>query len=105
LFFFSGAGLDVLVVERSSWVGGAATTAELVPGFKFSRASYLAGLFRPQILEELELAKHGFKYLPRNPSSFTPGQRGGPYAGQSLMFWEESDKTHASIAQFSRVCA
>lgn len=43
-----------------------------MPGFRFSRASYLAGLMRPQIIRELGLEKHGFKYLPRDPSSFTP---------------------------------
>jgi phytoene dehydrogenase-like protein len=53
-------------------VGGAAITEELVDGFKFSRASYLAGLLRPQIITDLGLEKHGFKYLPRDPSSFTP---------------------------------
>lgn len=38
---------------------------------KMSRASYLAGLLRPKVIEELGL-KDLFKYLPRNPSSFTP---------------------------------
>lgn len=42
-------GLDVLVLERRHTVGGAAVTEEMVPGFKFSRASYLAGLLRPQV--------------------------------------------------------
>ena len=95
--------MDVLVLERNSWLGGAATTQEIVPGFKFSRASYLAGLMRPQIIEDLELERYGFKYLPRNPSSFTPGEQGGPYEGQSLLFWEDAAATKASIAQFSKV--
>ena len=42
-------GKDVLVLERRHVVGGAAVTEELVPGFKFSRASYLAGLLRPKV--------------------------------------------------------
>lgn len=46
--YLAKAGLDVLVLERRPIVGGAAVTEELVPGFKFSRASYLAGLLRPQ---------------------------------------------------------
>lgn len=56
------AGLDVLVLERRHVVGGAAVSEEMVPGFKFSRGSYLAGLLRPQIIEDLDLAKYGFKY-------------------------------------------
>eukprot|EP00045_Choanoeca_perplexa_P009140 m.87236 g.87236 ORF g.87236 m.87236 type:complete len:569 (+) comp14768_c0_seq1:1055-2761(+) len=95
-------GMDTLVLERNSWLGGAATTQEIVPGFKFSRASYLAGLMRPQIIEDLELERYGFKYLPRNPSSFTPGEQGGPYEGKSLLFWEDAAATKASIAQFSK---
>eukprot|EP00730_Choanoeca_flexa_P012837 TRINITY_DN4667_c0_g1_i1.p1 TRINITY_DN4667_c0_g1~~TRINITY_DN4667_c0_g1_i1.p1 ORF type:complete len:569 (+),score=125.32 TRINITY_DN4667_c0_g1_i1:26-1732(+) len=95
-------GLDVLVLERNHWLGGAATTQELVPGFKFSRASYLAGLLRPQIIQDLELEQYGFKYLPRNPSSFTPGERGTPYEGKSLTFWDDGEATKQSIAQFSQ---
>ena len=45
--YLAKQGLDVLVLERRHLVGGAAVTEEIVPGFKFSRASYLAGLFRP----------------------------------------------------------
>ena len=36
-------------------LGGAAVTEEIVPGFKFSRASYLLSLLRPQIVKDLEL--------------------------------------------------
>ena len=36
-------------------------TEEIVPGFKFSRASYVLSLLRPQIMNELELKKHGLK--------------------------------------------
>jgi len=49
--YLARAGLDVLVLERRHLVGGAAVTEELYPGFKFSRASYLAGLLRPQFIE------------------------------------------------------
>ena len=70
-------GQRVLVLERRHVIGGAAVTEEMVPGFKFSRASYLAGLLRPRIIKELELEKFGFKYLVRDPSSFTPTKQPG----------------------------
>ena len=41
--YLARAGRDVLVLERRDVLGGAAVTEEIVPGFKFSRASYLAG--------------------------------------------------------------
>ena len=34
-------GAEVCVLERRHVIGGAAVTEEIVPGFKFSRASYL----------------------------------------------------------------
>lgn len=45
------------MLERRHVIGGAAVTEEIIPGFKFSRASYLAGLLRPKVIQELELAQ------------------------------------------------
>jgi phytoene dehydrogenase-like protein len=103
--YLAEQGLDVLVLERRHVLGGAAVTEELVPGFKFSRGSYLAGLLRPQIIQELELERHGFKYLPRDPSSFTPTPLDGPYGGKSLVLGEDKDANWRSIAQFSKADA
>jgi phytoene dehydrogenase-like protein len=52
--YLAKSGLDVLLLERRHVLGGAAVTEEIVPGFKFSRASYLAGLLRPAIIEDLK---------------------------------------------------
>ena len=41
--------------------GGAAVTEEIVPGYKFSRASYVLSLLRPQIFQDLKLKDHGLK--------------------------------------------
>jgi hypothetical protein len=99
--YLAKKGLDVLVLERRHIVGGAAVTEEIVPGFKFSRASYLAGLLRPHIIKDLELEKYGFKYLPRNPSSFTPTKPDSIYGGKYLMLGEDMEANRQSIAQFS----
>ena len=53
--YLAKSGVDVVVLERRHVVGGAAITEEVFPGFKFSRASYLAGLLRPSIIKDLEL--------------------------------------------------
>src|SRR6266849_4322090 len=45
---------------------------KLWPGFKVSTAAYVNSLLRPEIIRDLELHRHGFELLPRNPSSFTP---------------------------------
>jgi phytoene dehydrogenase-like protein len=60
------------VLERREVLGGACVTEELWPGYKVSTAAYVNSLFRPRIIRELDLKRHGFRMLPRNPSSFTP---------------------------------
>jgi len=87
------------VLERRSMLGGAAVTEEIVPGFKFSRFAYLAGLLRPTIISELDLHRHGLVYLPRTPSSFTPSPVNGD--GRSLILGASAEEDAASIAQFS----
>ena len=57
--YLARAGHKVLVLERRHVLGGAAVTEELYPGFKFSVCSYVVSLFRPQIIRDLELARHG----------------------------------------------
>ena len=49
--YLAGRGLSVAVLERRHVLGGAAVTEEVFPGYKYSRASYLFSLFRPQIVK------------------------------------------------------
>lgn len=60
------------VLERRHVVGGAAVTEELLPGYKFSRASYLCSLFRPQIFKDLKLKEVSTAFIfPSTASSRT----------------------------------
>ena len=70
--YLARAGQKVLVLEARDRIGGAAVTEETWPGFKVSTAAYVVSLFRPEIVRDLDLARHGYALLPRNPSSFTP---------------------------------
>src|SRR5438309_10102717 len=70
--YLAKAGLRVVVVERSDRVGGACVTDEIAPGFKVSAAAYVSGLFRPQIIEDIELAKFGLWKVPFDPQGFCP---------------------------------
>jgi phytoene dehydrogenase-like protein len=69
--YLARAGWSVLVLEKRSMVGGAAVTEEVFPGFHFPVASYLVSLLRPEIIRELELARHGLELLPLL-GTFTP---------------------------------
>ena len=70
--YLARAGLQVVVLERRSILGGACVTEELWPGYRISRAAYVAGLLRPSVIRELDLERHGLRLVARRPvSSFT----------------------------------
>ena len=62
--YLAKAGKSVVVLEKNPILGGAATTVEHVPGFRFSVISYVVSLLRPEIIRELQLPKHGLEILP-----------------------------------------
>ncbi|MBI5595496.1 MAG: NAD(P)/FAD-dependent oxidoreductase [Elusimicrobia bacterium] len=95
--YLAKAGKKVAVFERRGLVGGAAVTEEKWPGYKVSSLSYVNSLFRPEIVRELELAKHGFEMLPRSPSSFTPFPD-----GRHLVLGPDKALCLREIAKFSR---
>jgi phytoene dehydrogenase-like protein len=90
------AGRSVLVLERREVLGGVATTEEVWPGYKVSTCAYVNSLFRPQIIRDLELKKHGFEMLPRSPSSFTPFPD-----GRYLLMGPDKQMTHREVSKFS----
>ena len=69
--YLARAGLRTIVLERRHILGGAAVTEEVFPGFRFSVASYVVSLLRPEIVRELELTRHGMEILPLD-GTFTP---------------------------------
>jgi phytoene dehydrogenase-like protein len=77
-------------------LGGAAVTEEIYPGFKFSVYSYVVSLFRPHIIRELELARHGLQLIPLE-CSFTPHLE-----GPGLVRWPDVHKTRREVARFSQ---
>eukprot|EP00731_Ephydatia_muelleri_P020536 Em0013g263a len=95
--YLAKAGKRVAVLERRHVLGGAAVTEEIIPGYKFSRASYALSLLRPQIANDLELKKHGLKVYHRDYSSFTP-IRGSQ---RSLILGTDEIQNCKHIAQFS----
>ncbi|XP_037541533.1 pyridine nucleotide-disulfide oxidoreductase domain-containing protein 2 [Nematolebias whitei] len=102
--YLQKGGLKTAVLERRHVLGGAAVSEEIVPGFLFSRCSYLLSLLRPHIYRDLELKKHGLKVYMRNPHSFTPmledGVNGAP--PRSLILGPDRMKTQNEIVKFSQ---
>ncbi|XP_059102474.1 pyridine nucleotide-disulfide oxidoreductase domain-containing protein 2 [Peromyscus eremicus] len=97
-------GVNTVVFERRHVIGGAAVTEEIIPGFKFSRASYLLSLLRPQIYTDLELKKHGLRLHLRNPYSFTPMLEEGTLSKvpRSLLLGTDVAENQKQISQFSQ---
>ncbi|XP_047668398.1 pyridine nucleotide-disulfide oxidoreductase domain-containing protein 2 [Tachysurus fulvidraco] len=101
--YLQKGGLKTAVLERRHVLGGAAVTEEIIPGFHFSRASYLLSLLRPHIYQDLELKKHGLKVYMRDPHAFTPmleeGFRGQP--PRSLLLGSNLARNQKEIGKFS----
>jgi phytoene dehydrogenase-like protein len=98
--YLAKAGKKVLVLERRHLVGGITATEEVFPGFKFSTCAHLAGSFSPEIINDLDLKKHGLEILPLDPLIFSPALTGNP-----LVISSDGAKTTEEIGRFSKADA
>ncbi|NJR61503.1 MAG: NAD(P)/FAD-dependent oxidoreductase [Cyanobacteria bacterium CRU_2_1] len=95
------AGYSVLLLEKRSIPGGAATTEETMPdeapGFRFNRCAIDHEFIHlGPVVEELELSKYGLDYLYCDPVTFCPHPDGTYFlAHQSV------EKTCAEIARYN----
>ena len=94
--YLAKAGLKVVVVERHDYVGGAAVSRELHPGWTYSNCSYVCSLLRPEIFRDLELSKHGLQIIPYEGSASMLND------GRFYAHYQDHDLTYRSIAQFSK---
>lgn len=92
--YLARAGLRTLVLERREIVGGCCVTEEIAPGCRASTTSYIASMLRPEVISDLQLAKHGLRMIPCNPAIQVafPG-------GRVVPWWAE--RAHA-VAEFRK---
>ena len=93
--YLAKAGLNTLLLEQRPFVGGAAITEELIPGYKFTTFSYALSLLRPDIVQDLDLVSHGMMVLPM-PYTFQPG-----FDGEYLLLGPDKDANFHEISRFS----
>ena len=93
--YLAKAGLKVCLVERQPFVGGAAISREVWPGYKVSVASYWMSLLQPKIMLDLELLENGVEVITV-PPSFHPFEN-----GKSLLYWPEDAQFIGEVRRFS----
>jgi phytoene dehydrogenase-like protein len=94
--YLARAGQRVLVLEARERIGGACTLDETWPGYRVSPCAYLAGLLHPLVIEELELRRRGFRWIPADGGLFVPFED-----GTSVQLWEDQDRLEAELRRFA----
>jgi phytoene dehydrogenase-like protein len=77
--YLAKAGLDVLLVEKNPWIGGASVSRNLYEDWTYSNCSYVCSLLRPEVYRSLDLAKYGLQVIPYG-GSVTISQNGDYFA-------------------------
>ena len=62
--YLAKAGLDVLVVEKNDYIGGAAVSREMHEGWTYSSCSYVCSMMRQALHRDLDLSRHGLLLVP-----------------------------------------
>jgi phytoene dehydrogenase-like protein len=62
--YLAKAGLNVVVLEKNDFIGGASCTQETHEGWMYSSYSYVCSMMRQAIHRDLDLAKHGLLIVP-----------------------------------------
>ncbi len=98
------AGYRVLVLEGAARIGGDTTCEELtLPGFVHDPCATAHNLIQSNPLmknNELELDRHGLRYLYSDPVFTMPF-----LDGASITMWRDLERTCAEIARYSRADA
>jgi phytoene dehydrogenase-like protein len=96
-FYLAKAGFKPLVLERRPQVGGAAITDEFHPGFRCSTLAHTAGPVRPDIVRDMQLEKHGLRFITPETcvTALSPD-------GRHLSLYLDENKSAQAIAAFSQ---
>jgi phytoene dehydrogenase-like protein len=96
--YLARAGKSVLVLEQRDQLGGACTLEQPFPDDRYvmSPCAYLVGLLHPFVIEELDLARHGYRTFVVDPTQWTPFED-----GTSLTQWHDEAQTAAAVEAIS----
>ena len=94
--YLARAGKRVLVLEARERVGGACTLEESWPGYRVSPCAYVVGLLHPLVIDELDMAGHGFEWTPAAGGYFVPFDD-----GSSIQLWDDEARAESELRRFS----
>ena len=93
--YLAKAGLDVIVVEKNDYIGGASVTRELHEGWFYSSCSYVCSMMRQAIHRDLDLSRHGLILVPYlGGVSFADD-------GSTLLAYHDADAAYLELKKHS----
>jgi phytoene dehydrogenase-like protein len=95
-FYLAKAGFKPLVLERRAQIGGAAITEEFSPGFRCSTLAHSAGPLLPEIVSDMQLARHGLKMVTSEVAvtALSPD-------GRALVLYSDGGRAAQETGKFS----
>ncbi len=112
--YLAKSGLQVLVLEASDKVGGAAATSEFSEGFSVSECAHFLYSLHPTIVKDLQLANHGLSYVATDLKTVALSSEGKhiTMAGSEIQGEDVSTEDisnyrrfHTQMKRFSKVLA
>ncbi len=93
--YLAKAGLDVVVVEKNDYIGGASVTREMHEGWFYSSCSYVCSMMRQAIHRDLDLSRHGLILVPYlGGVSFADD-------GSTLLAYHDADAAYLELKKHS----
>jgi phytoene dehydrogenase-like protein len=95
-FYLAKSGFKPLVLERRTQPGGAAVTEEFHPGFRCSTLAHAAGPILPEIVRDMDLARHRVKFISPGvgPTAISPD-------GRAMVLYNDAKRASEEIGKFS----
>lgn len=95
-FYLAKAGFKPLVLERRAQTGGAAITEEFSSGFCCSTLAHSAGPLLPEIVNDMQLARHGLKLVKPEVAVTALS-----LDGRALVLYNDTMRAAQEISKFS----
>jgi phytoene dehydrogenase-like protein len=98
--YLARSGARTLVLESRGHTGGAATTEPPwpdAPEFRVTRLSYVMSLMPPTIINDLDLARHGYKIYPMGPY-----YQAFPEGGSIKLYADDARRNHEEVSRWSK---